>query len=197
MRTRNRKGEGAQLREDLVDAADTLLVAAGDESAVSLRAVARQAGVSAPSVYLHFDGKQDLVGAVVDRRFRQLEAHIRAATADVADPVTGFRAGVHAYCDWAEREPGGYRLLFGTSVGTRSQDDPQAGADAFATLVEGLEGLGAQDPPRLAALVWAGLHGLLTLRQARPGFPWPPLDQQVEDLLERLVGIPPAAAGQA
>lgn len=197
MRARNRKGEGAQLRDELVDAADALLVAAGDESAVSLRAVARAAGVSPPSVYLHFEGKRDLVQAVVDRRFRQLEAHILAAAAAGEDSVAAFRAGVHAYCSWARAEPGGYRLLFASAVGARSIEDPTAGAAAFATLVQGLDALGTEDPPRLAALVWAGLHGLVSLREARPAFAWPALDQQVDELLERLVGIPAPAPAQA
>jgi len=183
-RVRNPKGQGAQLREELLDAADALLVETGDEAAVSLRAVARAAGVSPPAVYLHFDGKEELVGAVVARRFRQLEAHIRAATAGIDNPGRSFRAGIDAYCDWAEAEPGGYRLLFSVPVGN---DDHQAGAAAFATLVDGLAALHVADPPRVAALVWAGLHGLLTLRQARPAFPWRPLAEQVDDLLARLV----------
>lgn len=200
MRTQNRKGEGARLREELVDAAESLLFEQGDDRSVSLRAVARAAGVSAPSVYLHFEGKDDIVRAVLSRRFADLRRHIAETTDDVADPLGRLRAGAHAYCDWASAEPGGYRLLFNSPLAT----DPRfagEGAAAFGHLVDRVEavqraGRGAQgDAWRLATLLWSGLHGLLVLRESRPGFPWPPLSSLVDELVDSLIG-PPAAASR-
>ena len=53
-RARNRRGEGARLRDDIVAAAVALLDETGDQAAVSLRAVARRVGIAAPSIYRHF-----------------------------------------------------------------------------------------------------------------------------------------------
>ena len=78
------------------------------------------------------------------------------------------------------------------------------GAAAFGFLVEGVEGCmraGAApvgDPFRVATNVWTALHGIVSLRSATPGFPWPALDQQVDDVLTGLVGArhnPPAVEG--
>jgi hypothetical protein len=39
--------------------------------------------------------------------------------------------------------------------------------------------------------LWCAMHGLVTLRQARPTFPWPDLDYQIDDLVDRLIGSTP------
>jgi AcrR family transcriptional regulator len=50
LRARNRRGEGSKLRADILAAATRLLEQTGSEEAVTLRAVARQVGISAPSI---------------------------------------------------------------------------------------------------------------------------------------------------
>ncbi|MFI1913582.1 hypothetical protein [Nocardia sp. NPDC020380] len=40
------------------------------------------------------------------------------------------------------------------------------------------------DPTTTASCLWAALHGLITLRQDRPSFPWPPLENLVRTLVE-------------
>ena len=72
-RRRNARGEGERLRQELIRAASQLLESLPGEESLSLRAVARQAGVSAPSVYLHFADKGELVGAVLATRRRLTE----------------------------------------------------------------------------------------------------------------------------
>jgi AcrR family transcriptional regulator len=198
-RTRNPRGEGSRLAAELVDAAERLLLGTGSADAVSLRAITREAGVSAPSAYLHFPNKEAIVGAVVDRRFLELADRIRAAADGAVEPAGSLLAGCLAYCEFALAEPGGYRVLFAT--GMPDHTAPSSGQAAFSTLVEGVAGAvetGAappQDAFRSATLVWTGLHGLVMLRSARPAFPWPPLEELVADLLARVVGVSPAAGG--
>ena len=71
VRQRNPRGQGERLRDDIIEAASRLLA---DPAAppLTLRAVAREAGVAATSVYLHFDDIEELVLAVADRRFGEL-----------------------------------------------------------------------------------------------------------------------------
>ena len=46
------------------------------------------------------------------------------------------------------------------------------------------------EPFRLATLAWAAVHGTVCLRIDRPNFPWPPLDEMVDDLIQRIIGLP-------
>lgn len=193
-RRRNPKGEGERLAEELLQATDRLLARHGSAAAVSLRGIAREAGVSAPSVYLHFRDKEAVVRAAVDRRFEELTARITAATAATRDPIAALRSGCLAYCAFALDEPGGYRVLFDADLAATDAPGTTAGAAAFLTLVEGIQGAmdaGAAprgDAFRAATLVWGALHGLVSLRSARPAFPWAPLEDLVDDLLARVVG---------
>jgi AcrR family transcriptional regulator len=72
-RRRHRRGEGARLRGELIDAASRQLAELGDAERLSVRAVARAAGVTAPSTYRHFPDKRSLVRAVVEERFRDFD----------------------------------------------------------------------------------------------------------------------------
>ena len=85
-RRRNARGEGERLRQELIRAASQLLESLPGEESLSLRAVARQAGVSAPSVYLHFADKGELVGAVLATRFAELDRAMAAAADRAASP---------------------------------------------------------------------------------------------------------------
>ncbi|MEV7679982.1 TetR/AcrR family transcriptional regulator [Streptomyces sp. NPDC088341] len=82
VRPRNRRGEGARLRADILAAATDLLDR-GDERAVTLRAVARKAGIAARSIYPHFPDRPAIMLAVVREAFGELSGRLRAA-ADAA-----------------------------------------------------------------------------------------------------------------
>ena len=69
-RTRNPRGDGARLRDEILTAA-TALVDDG-EVPLSLRGVARRAGISAPSIYGHFADLDALVAAMLAQSFREL-----------------------------------------------------------------------------------------------------------------------------
>src|SRR6266540_4850124 len=72
-RTRARRGEGEKLREQILEVAERLLVETVDEEAVTIRAVADAVGVTPPSVYLHFADKDELLFAICERHFAQLD----------------------------------------------------------------------------------------------------------------------------
>ncbi|MEX5721334.1 TetR/AcrR family transcriptional regulator [Geodermatophilus maliterrae] len=185
------------LRSDLLTAATALVETAGSADAVTLRGVAREAGVSAPAVYGHFADLTALLDAVVDRGFDDLVATIRAATADLPDPVDRLRAGCRAYVREGLAAPARYRAMFGPRR-------PAAGARAFDTLVAAVDACvragrsASRDPRADAALVWTALHGTVTLRAGGPDLPWPDLDEQVDALVTRLALVsPPVSDGTA
>src|SRR5215212_7320637 len=197
-RERSPQGEGARLRHELIAAAGRLLAADADVDALSLRGVAREAGVAAPSVYLHFASKEELLREVVVAHFTALQRAIETGVASGRDPASRLLAGCLAYCHYAVEHPGSYQLLFNTP--RPDIKDPTfagtSGAAAFQTLTDGVAACIASgvarpgDPFRIATDIWSALHGTASLRRATVGFPWPPLEDQVRGILDAFTGIP-------
>ena len=202
-RTRNARGEGARLRQELVAAASEIIAETGDASQLSLRGVARAVGITAPSIYRHFPDLDHLKLAVVERAFaRFAEARDQAST-EADDPAQALLARCRAYCRFALENPGPYRFMFSNQA---PKGSPVAMA-AFHALADSIakcqtDGLSRAPgvPERLAAEVWAALHGLVILRLNSPEFPWPaPLEEMADHAVTRLVGLsvrPPADDAQ-
>ncbi len=196
-RQRNRHGEGTRLREEIVAAAERLMAAGSAEDSLSLRAVAREAGIAAPSIYLHFASKEELQRGIVDAFFLDLRDAITEAFGETADPLRALLSGCLAYCRFAEERPGAYRALFATprDGGLAGPEAPDSGRDALGTLVDALArcmeagSAPRTDPFALAVEVWTALHGIASLRWAMPGFGWPPLEEQVRRVLESFAGV--------
>ncbi|WP_460065315.1 TetR/AcrR family transcriptional regulator [Streptomyces sp. YKOK-I1] len=194
-RSRNRRGEGPRLREEIVRAATALIVRTGSDQAVTLRSVAREIGIAAPSIYAHFPHRDAIVQAVVEEAIAQLHQSVTAAVTAHEDPVEGLLAGCAAYVEFGTREPARYRVLFETPPSKPDPAGPDAaglsGLDAFQTLVANLHACvragrsASTDPFADAVALWTALHGQVSLRAALPDFPWPPTDP-VEQLVLRL-----------
>ena len=90
-RPRNPRGQGEQLRSDLIDAALGLLSAAGDPEDVSIRAVAKAAGVSPTAAYRHFNDRDDLVEAACERCFELFSIVLVDSVAGVDDPFEALQ----------------------------------------------------------------------------------------------------------
>src|ERR1700688_3951627 len=90
-RRRNPRGQGDRLREDMIGAASRLLA---DPAAppLTLRGVARAAGVAATSVYLHFEDTDALIIAVAERHISTLPEAQRTARDTAATPRDAVRA---------------------------------------------------------------------------------------------------------
>lgn len=101
------------LRSALIDAGMHAL-AGGSVDALSLRALAREAGVSATAVYRHFPDKDALLRALaaagLDRMAEQQATASKAAAG--AGPVAAFCASGAAYVRFAIREPELFRLIW-------------------------------------------------------------------------------------
>ena len=197
-RERNPQGEGGRLRDELIAAAGRLLAVENDVESLSLRGVAREAGVAAPSVYLHFASKEALLREVVSAHFASLQQAIEIGVASGDDPTSRLLAGCLAYCRYAVEQPGSYQLLFNTPLPDikDSAFAGTSGAAAFQTLVDGVAacieaGVARHGNSfRIATDIWSALHGTASLRRATTGFPWPPLEEQVRGILEAFTGIP-------
>jgi AcrR family transcriptional regulator len=158
------------LRRALVASALELLRTEGVQ-ALTLRAVARAAGVSQAAPYRHFADRRALVAAVAEEGFRQLGDAMMQAMAASADMRLAFREVGLAYVRFALEHPAEYRVMFGAEVANHA-DLPALRAqsrgvlDGVARAVAGLQkgGLvGPGDPHTMAAALWATLHGLVML----------------------------------
>jgi len=191
---RNRRGEGERLRDDLIATADRLLQGGQTHESLSLRAVAREVGIAATSVYLHFPDKFSLLLAVYRQHFTRLAELIDQAVAEQTDPAQQLRAAVRAYWSFADEHPDAYYVMFtvpgSNSVANPLPEDSRPGA----AIVQSVQGVitrcidagvvKAMDPYCATLCLWTSLHGLISMITARPYVPWPPQ----EDLLNTLLG---------
>lgn len=209
-RRRNARGQGGKLSADIEAAALALIDRTGSAEAVTLRAVAREIGIAAPSIYPHFADRDAIVLAVVARLFDELAAAIRSGEAAAGDdPVDRLVAGCDAYVRFGRAHPARYGVLFsGTRpaataeycrpvvIGPAGRPVLEFGAEAFALLVDAISGCVAAaassstDVVADGTAVWVALHGTVTLRTALPRFPWPePLAAFVRQLVLPLAKI--------
>jgi AcrR family transcriptional regulator len=197
-RERNRRGQGGRLRKDIVAAAADLLDEAGNEQAVTLRAVARRVGIAAPSIYAHFPDRQAILLAVVQDAFAELAETIHAGVDSSAgeDAVARLYAACTAYLDFAATRPQRYRVMFGglwnageavDAAKVSAAEVTELGRDALEVFITALRDCVAvgdstsTDTGADAIALWLGLHGLAHQRAVTAGFPWP------SDITERLI----------
>jgi AcrR family transcriptional regulator len=211
-RRRNARGQGARLGREIVDGALAIIERTGSEEAVTLRSVAREVGIAAPSIYAHFADRDAILWAVVQAVFDELYAQVAAADeAAGPDPVDRLVAGCEAYVDFGLEHPARYRVVFAREfppgepplpedAPTFPGDDahPAVGARAFSLLVDGIAdcmAAGASsstDPVADATAVWVGLHGTVSLWSTMCEFPWPEQRPFVRSLVLALARVDPA-----
>jgi len=192
-RQRNPRGQGARLRDEIIEAASRLLA---DPAAppLTLRAVAREAGVAATSVYLHFADIESLTVAVAERRFGELVRLQDESREESSDLCQQVRAGCLAYCEFGLAHPGHYQVMFANPLPMPADMPPEAfpGIVAFRRLIDAVARcIGAEPADEqaffTALLIWQQLHGIVSLRISRPRFPWPPLAETVTEAVDRLL----------
>jgi len=213
----NRRGEGSQLRADIVTAARELIEESGSAEAVTLRAVARRVGIAAQSIYGHFDSPEQIVRAVIAQTFEEFLRHLQAARAGIDEPRARLLADFQGYLSFGAEQPNLYALLFARNPapqGARGEQAPDlrlhedggegvdrlVGAASFELLVHDVAAATAAgasqstDPFVTATALWVALHGLVLLRADAPQFPWPDRTQLEDALLGRIALLEPNPA---
>ncbi len=139
------------------------------DSAISLRALARQLGVSAPALYRHFADRESLLAELAISGFQWLRQ--RLLSVDQSDSRQALIGIGLAYVAFAQQEPNLYRLMFGGRVlpqGVHPRLD-EAGKNAFQVLEDTIASAserGYLKPMPLAlmtATAWSLVHGLSLL----------------------------------
>lgn len=157
--------DAAGLRDRLVSAGVELLDTEGVQ-ALTLREIARRAGVSHGAPRRHFPTHLDLLSAIAREGFRELGA--RVAGIEATDPRERIALLARAYLDFAHQRGGMYELMFrhdlleSGRLGLRDTSLP-----LFAHLAELVARArpGAADPATVTGALWANLHGIAQLRR--------------------------------
>lgn len=159
------------LRRSLIQAGSNIIEEKG-LSGLSLRQVARAAGVSHTAPYRHFRDKADLLAAIAREGFEQLTRDAaRAAGRHAGDPEKQFVAASVQYVLFGVRHPRMARLLFGGVINMRSaprtlKDASRAAFQLVETIINSGKQTGVfrnRDTMELAVATWSGIHGLTQL----------------------------------
>jgi AcrR family transcriptional regulator len=152
------------LRRALVEAGRRLLEAEGGAD-LSLRAVAREAGVSPAAPYHHFRDKSELLDALAFEGWDQLAEQMRAALAEAAPGRDRLVTLGVAYVRFSRMNPAIYRVMFNCSQSHESMPEKLRDEGAYRlvcdTLVE--SGIDPRDEVGLelaAVAIWCAAHGV-------------------------------------
>ena len=149
-----------------------MLVADQGVSALTLREVARRAGVSQAAPYRHFPSKLALVAAVAEEGFRDMLARVRRALSRApGDPASRLAALGAAYVRFAVDHPARFRVMFGREVAeshgfTSLWEVAQEGFGLLVGEIVSAQRTGllpGEDPRRPALAAWSAIHGLAAL----------------------------------
>ena len=159
-------------KESILEAARDVYLTRG-LSGLSMRAVAREVGVSATALYRHFDSKESMMAAVCDDGFRLFFSYLMRAL-HASTPLARFTKMTGSYLDFAIDHPRYYEVLFmsprehlaQSQIGSLDVDDT---SPTFTFLVDRVREcvdagvFRSGDPVHIAYTVWAQTHGLSSL----------------------------------
>jgi AcrR family transcriptional regulator len=124
----------AQTRSEILAAAWELAERQGI-AGVSLRDLAAEVGMQAPSLYTYFDSKAAIYDAMFATGYRELDVALSAITIDPDEPVETLDAAIGAFLDFCQASVARYQLMF-----TRAVPDWEPSPDAYAVSIASFAG---------------------------------------------------------
>jgi AcrR family transcriptional regulator len=158
-----------------------------------MRAIADEVGVAAPSVYLHFGNRDDIFRAAVLEDYSALAAAMSEAGKRRPSARARLKAMGEAYCEFAMRHPGRYRLITEVQQNRSARSSNHEGhpaEEAQRSLMQAIDDCGREEALRkldreLAfTCIWSGWHGFVELRRAKPMRDWPDPAQVVAEIVD-------------
>lgn len=154
------------------------LMASGGPDAITLRAIAREMGMTANAIYGYFATRDDLVTTLISDVSTALADAVEAAWAETStkDPATRIRAWADAFRNWSLANPQGFRLIFGDPVPGYHAPEGGPAPDATRRICTGVTALAALAWPHAKHLyadstfTWSDFDAGL-LDEVRPAFP--------------------------
>ncbi|NTX38710.1 TetR/AcrR family transcriptional regulator [Myxococcus sp. CA051A] len=195
----------AELREQILRVARDMVVKEGF-SALSMRKLAEAVEYAPATLYLHFENREAIARELCVRGFGELLGALEPGSA-VAEPLERLSVMGAAYVRFGLEHPETYRLIFMEDPRLSTElfqgDSDGAGPRAFGLLARVFEDLKSAgrlateaDPGRLAEALWAGLHGIVSLKLTCAAFQTSAEELRetlTETLVHGLPGLKPAA----
>ena len=164
-----RERERLARRALIVSAARRLAEAEGRD-AVTTRRLSTEIEYSQPVLYKHFSGMEQIADAVALDGFGELTEAMREAAAGAASPRDALTRIALAYLGYAGDHAVVYDAMFTrtSALHFAADDTPPPLRSAFAELHQAVDRVaGERDVDTLTEVLWAALHGLVTLARAR------------------------------
>ncbi|MFI0716307.1 TetR/AcrR family transcriptional regulator [Streptomyces inhibens] len=164
------------------------LMSSGGPGAITLRAIAREMGMTANAIYGYFPTRDDLVTTLIADVYTSLADTVEASwnAAPAEEPEARILAWADAFRSWALASPEGFRLIYGDPVPGYQAPEGGAAPDAAHRVCIGLAGLAADAWPHAEPL-YAG-----------SGFQWSDFDAGLVDKVRAAFpDLPPAAVALA
>jgi len=159
------------LREDILEVSRNLLVKDGFGK-MSMRKIANRAGVSATSIYLHFQNKDELLLALIESSIAKLSSALEKNLIDSDDSITKLEKMAQSFMDFALENPQEYEIIYMV----RPEEMPKFPKEKFQQIrkiyqlladiiSEGKRAgaLNVDDPLMSSYMIWAQLHGVASV----------------------------------
>ncbi len=159
------------LREEILDVSKRILIKNGF-SKISMRKIAKEADVTATSIYLHFKNKDDLLLALIEDSVEHLNAELMEALDPGKDVIRQLEDLARAYLHYALEHPQAYEIIYMV----RPEEMPKYPREKFQQIRSSYEFLAgiiqkgvdqqvfAVDDPLISAYtLWAQMHGIASV----------------------------------
>jgi AcrR family transcriptional regulator len=176
MAIEDRRTRERAARRRLITATARKLAEEEGWDAVTTRRLSAEIEYSQPVLYKHFAGMEGIVASVAVQGFAELGDALSAARSGAADGRDALARVAHAFTGFARDNQALFDAMFtrATTLPFAADDTPPELNAAFDELRAAVDMVaGARDPDTLAEVVWATLHGLITLDRSgrlRPEF---------------------------
>jgi Transcriptional regulator len=192
-----RERQKENLRRQIFDAASELFAEEGYRN-VSMRKIAEKIDYSPTTIYLYFKDKAELLRYICEETFAQLGRRIEEITAPETDSIEALKKGLRAYVDFGLRYPNHYEVVFNMPVFSKNGNEKNGyegsmGERAFEYLRSGVKDcvrdgkLKNGDIDLISQTLWAGVHGLVSLFNNNPDFPFVEKNKLIDSTIETMI----------
>jgi AcrR family transcriptional regulator len=182
----------ADRREQILSEALRLFVEHGIQN-VTTRKIAQAVGISQPSLYAHFKGRDDIAIELSQRAFAQLRGRMTHAAKFQGTPYERLYRMGQEYVAFGLEHSAAYRVAFMLERANLQATDQtaihEAGMQGFELLHDLFKEIRNSEDEQTAALAqsaWASMHGLVSLVLARAEFPWVERDKLIHVHIDRV-----------
>jgi AcrR family transcriptional regulator len=171
MKKSSQTRRGINRKKEIIEVAARLCREQGLQK-MSLRGVAKEVGISAPSLYEYFENKDALIDTLRDLQRTRLAAALTEKL-DPSKPVKNRLFDMSkAYIEFALKQPDSFQLLFSLPTSRTSIDtEPEADSPYLPLVSTCKEAIKSREvaphikePEMLAFQLWSLMHGIASLR---------------------------------